>query len=81
MKTINFMIEKTDEQFDQFERIMGNLFENIYLPKEKRKLHEVLDIHHESDNSLAQYKSKVKEYSHYKIGRKIPKNTPKYTDL
>ena len=60
---------------------MGSIFENIYLPKEKRQIKTLLDIHKESeDSSLTQYKSKVKNYSSYAIGRKIPKNTPKYTD-
>ena len=60
---------------------MGNLFENIYLPKDKRNITELYDIHQETDSQLAQYKSKVKSYSSYAIGRKIPKNTPEYTNL
>jgi len=28
-----------------------------------------------------QYREKVKSYSSYLIGRKIQKNTPKYTDI
>ena len=75
------MIEKTDEQFDQFEKIMSNIFENIYLPKEKRQLKQLLDIHQEADSTLTQYRDKVSSYSHYVIGRKIPKNTPQYNDL
>jgi hypothetical protein len=61
---------------------MGHIFENIYLPKDKRHIHETVDMHESpNDNSLAQYRAKVKTYSSYAIGRKIPKNTPKYTDL
>lgn len=27
------------------------------------------------------YKSKVKEYTHYLIGRKIPENTPTFSEI
>ncbi len=33
------------------------------------------------NSSESQYREKVKAYSSYAIGRKIPKNTPKYTDM
>lgn len=35
------MIDKTDEQFDQFEIIMSSIFEQIYMPKKDRKLEYV----------------------------------------
>lgn len=81
MKTINYMIDKTDQQYQQFEKIMSSLFEQIYLPKEQRILDNLQKPSANIDLSLNQYREKVKNYSSYAIGRKIPKNTPKYTDM
>ena len=81
MKVINFMIDKTEAEFPVFEKFMTNIFEKIYMPKEKRsklKAQEPLNITHEGGLD-SQYREKVKTYSSYLIGRKIPKNTPKYT--
>jgi hypothetical protein len=36
MKVINYMIDETETQYDHFEKIMTNIFEKIYLPKDKR---------------------------------------------
>jgi hypothetical protein len=61
---------------------MSSIFENIYLPKDKRKVDNYFELTHDiTDSTLAQYREKVKAYSSYAIGRKIPKNTPKYTDF
>jgi hypothetical protein len=63
---------------------MSSLFEQIYLPKEQRNLDSIDSMQEPSakiDHSLNQYREKVKNYSSYAIGRKIPKNTPKYTDM
>ena len=42
------------------------------------KAHEPLVGNHEGGLD-SQYREKVKSYSSYLIGRKIPKNTPRYT--
>jgi len=56
---------------------MTNIFSRIYIPKDKRKNIKIMD----SQNNIDfQYREKVKAYSYYLIGRKIPKNTPKYTE-
>lgn len=50
MKVINFMIDKTESEYPDFEKFMTNIFEKIYLPKEKRsklKAHEVFNNTHE----------------------------------
>jgi hypothetical protein len=51
------------------------------MPKEKRgklKAYESVSANHEAGID-SQYREKVKGYSSYVIGRKIAKNTPKYT--
>jgi hypothetical protein len=59
---------------------MTNIFEKIYLPKEKRaKLKPAEPISLGGEGVDSQYREKVKSYSSYLIGRKIPKNTPKYS--
>lgn len=50
MKVINFMIDKTEAEFPVFEKFMTNIFEKIYLPKEKRsklKAQETFNSPHE----------------------------------
>lgn len=57
---------------------MTNIFEKIYLPKEKRNKVKGYEPTM-SDQSDSQYREKVKGYSSYVIGRKIPKNTIRYS--
>lgn len=64
---------------------MAGIFEQIYLPKDKRNSglntsSTGLANQEELNRELHQYREKVKSYSSYLIGRKIQKNTPKYTD-
>jgi hypothetical protein len=54
---------------------MNDIFEEIFLPYKKRKLAEKP----EESNEIQMYYEKVKTYTKFVIGRKINKNTPKYT--
>ena len=40
MQAINYMIEKTNEEFNSFNDLMGSLFGEIFLPIQKRNLKE-----------------------------------------
>jgi len=74
------MIEKTDEQFNHFEKTMINIFEKIYISKDKRdKISTDLSTS-VIDAADSQYREKVSGYSSYLIGRKISKNTQKYSE-
>jgi hypothetical protein len=55
--------------------MMNDIFEEIFLPYKKRKLAEKP----EESNEIQMYYEKVKTYTKFVIGRKINKNTPKYT--
>ena len=37
MKTINFMIERSNDEYDQFKEIFTNIFGEIFIPVHKRK--------------------------------------------
>ena len=55
---------------------MGDIFHEIFVPIQKRKATEKMDETHEDQI----YYEKVKSYTKVLIGRKISKNTPKYTE-
>ena len=75
MRVINYMIDKTNEEFNEFNDLMGEIFNEIFLPIQKRRSTEKLDETHEDQI----YFEKVKSYTKVLIGRKINKNTPKYS--
>jgi hypothetical protein len=81
MKMINFMIDKTNDDYDNFFSFMRTTFEEVFLPVHKRRPLDASpdtptrDLIH--DDLI--YKDKVKTYTKYLIGRKISKNTAKYT--
>lgn len=63
---------------------MKETFEEIYLPINKRKKfgsvsQRNIDLRDLSNDDVI-YKDKVKSYTKYLIGRKISKNTAKFTD-
>jgi hypothetical protein len=76
MKTINFMIDRSNDEFDGFHQMMTGIFEEIFVPHKKRR-HSQRDIEESHEDQL--YYEKVKSYTKFLIGRKISKNTPKYT--
>lgn len=84
MKMVNFMIDRTNEEYDQFLKFMKETFEEIYLPINRRKKLGIVSQHNIDMNDLSHddvmYKDKVKAYTKYLIGRKISKNTAKFTD-
>lgn len=83
MRMINFMIDKTNEDFDNFFRFMRNTFEEVFLPIHKRRNPNDADPQpnsYQMQHDDLVYKDKVKSYTKYLIGRKISKNTAKYTD-
>ncbi len=77
------MIDKTNDDYEHFFRFMRNTFEEIYLPIHKRKHPSDSDAQpnsYQMQHDDLIYKEKVKSYTKYLIGRKISKNTAKYTD-
>jgi hypothetical protein len=78
MKVINHMIDKTNEDFAAFDSIMGGLFGEIFLPIQKRKLPEGERGEETHEDHI--YFERVKSYTKFLIGRKISKNTCKYSD-
>ena len=55
---------------------MTGIFEEIFIPYKKRK-HSRTEIEETHEDQL--YYEKVKSYTKFLIGRKINKNTPKYS--
>lgn len=82
MKMINYMIDKTNDDYNNFFNFMRNTFEEVFYPIHKRKkMEDTTDnIEREIVHEDLVYKEKVKSYTKYLIGRKISKNTSKYTD-
>jgi hypothetical protein len=82
MKMINYMIDKTNDDYDHFFSFMRNTFEEVFYPIHKRKKMDDVNenIEREVIHDDIVYKEKVKLYTKYLIGRKISKNTGKYTD-
>lgn len=37
MKTINYMIERSNQEFERFKDIFGGIFGEIFLPVQKRR--------------------------------------------
>ena len=58
--------------------MMTGLFEEIFLPYKKRRI-ESANFNEEDNTENQAYYEKVKNYTKFLIGRKINKNTPKYT--
>lgn len=84
MKIVNFMIDRTNEEYDGFLIFMKETFQEIFLPINRRKKFGMvsnrnIDLRQLSHEDVM-YKDKVKSYTKYLIGRKISKNTAKFTD-
>ena len=56
--------------------MMSEIFNEIFVPIQKRKIEEQVEETHEDQI----YYEKVKSYTKVLIGRKISKNTPKYSE-
>lgn len=81
---VNFMIDRTNEEFDEFLKFMKDTFEEIFLPINRRRKfgivsQQTIDIHDLSRDDVM-YRDKVKAYTKYLIGRKVSKNTAKFSD-
>jgi hypothetical protein len=76
MKTINYMIERSNQEFDHFKDLFSGIFGEVFLPIHKRKATVLEEETHEDQL----YYEKVKSYTKFAISQKINKNTPKYTE-
>lgn len=76
MKTINYMIERSNDEFDHFKDLFSGIFGEIFLPLHKRRA----SVQEEETHDDQVYFEKVKSYTKFAISQKINKNTPKYTE-
>jgi anaerobic ribonucleoside-triphosphate reductase len=77
MKTINYMIERSNQEFDYFKNLFSSIFEEVFRPAQKRKASAEMQEETHEDHV---YSEKVRNYTKYIISQKINKNTPKYTE-
>ena len=75
MEFINYLIDISNQEYDKFEEFIHTLFDKLYVPVSQR--HNP-DFNRNNPNNSA-YMEKVKKYTKFLIGSKIPENTPKYT--
>ena len=64
----------TNKDYAPYEEFCNKLFNRLFLPIEKR------NDENSNPANFVTYSEKVKKYTKFIIGRKIPKNAPKYSE-